>query len=92
MSRRAHELDPHARAGRAGRMTVANARSHRAEVRYRVGRVSRDDLPTTEDILKAALHLSALLRDATEGDARLLVSFNADGSSMPPAVVLQELA
>jgi hypothetical protein len=82
-------LDPNARAGRTGhRFSVKTAKSVRMEARHRLGN-SREDLPSTLDILAAAKCLSALLYDATEGDARLMVEL--DGEYITPAAVLSTL-
>jgi hypothetical protein len=82
-------LDPSARAGRTGhRLRVKDARTHRAQARHALG-VGRDELPTTVEILRAAGHLSRLLADATEGDAKLVVELG--GECVSPTVVLSTL-
>ena len=82
-------LDPNARAGRTRhRFSVKTARSVRAEARHRLG-TTREDLPTTLELIAAAKALSALLFDATEGNAKLTVEL--DGEHYPPAAVLSTL-
>jgi hypothetical protein len=83
-------LDPHARAGRTGyQLSVKTARSYRSEIRHRAG-TTREDLPTTLELLAAAKALSVLLYDATEGDARLMVQMS-DGEFYRPALVISSL-
>lgn len=82
-------LDPSARAGRTGhRFRVTEAKSVRSDARHHLGN-SRQDLPTTRDLLRAAKCLSALLYDATNGDAKIVVEL--DGQHVSPAVVLSTL-
>jgi hypothetical protein len=82
-------LDPNTRAGRTGhRFRVKDAQRVRSEARYMLG-TSKDDGPTTTDILAAAKCLSALLFDATEGDAKLMVELG--GQHVSPGVVLSTL-
>lgn len=82
-------LDPSARAGRTGyRFRVKDAKRVRNEARELLG-VSRADGPTTVEILRAAKCLSALLFDATEGDAKLMVELG--GAHVHPALVLSTL-
>jgi hypothetical protein len=79
-------LDPHARAGRTRhRFNVTQAKALRAETRHILG-TSREDTPTTEDLLEAARRLGALLYDATEGDAKLVVELGGEHHS--PSIVL----
>jgi len=82
-------LDPSARAGRTGhRFKVTEAKDVRMSARWALGN-SRDDLPTTLDLLDAARAISALLFDATEGDARLMVELGGEHHS--PSVVASTL-
>lgn len=88
-------LDPGARAGRTGHtFKVKDAKRVRMIARHALGN-SRDDTPTTVDLLRAAKAISALLYDATDGDARLLVQLGkntaADREFHHPAVVLSTL-
>lgn len=80
-------LNPNARAGRTGHR-VKDARRARMIARDALGD-SRDDTPTTVEILRAAKALSALLYDATEGAAELMVDLGDEVHS--PAVVLATL-
>lgn len=82
-------LDPYARAGRTGhRFRVKDAKRVRSEARDFLGN-SRADAPSTSEILAAAKRLSALLYDATEGDAKLMVELGGEHHS--PAIVLSTL-
>lgn len=85
-------LDPYAKAGRTGyRLKVKDARHRRADVRNNLG-TSNEDTPTTAAILRAAVSLSVLLFDATEGDARLMVQLKDGDVGVQlarPAQVLQ---
>lgn len=79
-------LDPTTRAGRTGhRFKVNEAKAVRSDARHHLGN-SREDLPTTRDLLRAAKCLSALLSDATNGDAQIMVEI--DGENVSPASVL----
>jgi hypothetical protein len=83
-------LDPAKRAGRTGhRLKVKDAKFIRGVARSALG-ASRDDGPRVADILLAAKALSALLFDATNGDAKLMVDLG--GASVPPAVVIATLS
>jgi hypothetical protein len=87
-------LDPNARAGRTGhRLKVKDARDLRMRARHLLGN-SREDTPTTREIIQAARHLSALLHDATEGDASLLIQVKAgdDVETHHPATVISYMA
>jgi hypothetical protein len=83
-------LDPAARAGRTGhRLTVKLAKELRAEARYWLG-TTREDAPSVAELLHASKRISALLYDATQGDARLMLDL--DGEMYPPAVALSTIA
>jgi hypothetical protein len=82
-------LDPSTRAGRTGyRFRVKDAQRVRNEAREVLG-ISRDDGPTTADIPRAAKCLSALLYDATNGDAKITIELG--GQHVSPAAVLSTL-
>lgn len=84
-------LDPYARAGRTGhRLRVADAKRLRAQARDWLG-TSRENTPTAQQITLAALELSKLLNDATEGDARIMVRLGKgdDAEYATPADVLR---
>lgn len=84
-------LDPHARAGRTGkRLRVKDAKDARMSARHALG-ASRDDTPTTRDILRAAAELNRLLFDATDGDAILAVRLKGEDKPVSPAFVLSTL-
>lgn len=86
-------LDPKARAGRTGhRFRVNEARKLRADTRHILG-TSREDTPTVVDLLAAAKRISALLYDATEGEAQLAVRLGEKGEHehYSPAIVLSTL-
>lgn len=87
-------LDPGARAGRTGyRLKVRDAQRARAEVRNALG-TTRENTPSTVQLLRAAKAISALLFDATEGDARLVVQLGKgdDVEMHSPATVLGTLS
>lgn len=82
-------LDPYAQAGRTGhRLKVGDAKGLRNGARDALGN-TRADTPSTLEILDAARHLSALLFDATEGDAKLMVELGGELHS--PAAVRSSL-
>ncbi len=82
-------LDPNAQAGRTGhRFTVKQARELRADTRHILG-TSRADTPDVADLLAAAKRISALLYDATKGDAQLMVELG--GGHHSPTLVLSAL-
>lgn len=84
-------LDLTQRPGRTGhRLRVGDAKAFRGRIRHLMG-TSREDTPTTREILAAASLLSKLLNDATEGDARRLLVELADGEAVHPAALLQTL-
>lgn len=83
-------LDPSAQAGRTGfRLNVKTAKRARAIARDELG-VTSADTPDVRDLLRAAKAISALLFDATEGDARLMVQLGKDegAETYSPAIVL----
>ena len=83
-------LDPSSRAGRTGRcLKVKDAKRLRMEARHLLG-TSHEDTPDVRDLLRAACRVSALLYDATEGDAKLSVEMS-DGEHWHPAEVLGTL-
>lgn len=82
-------LDPNAQAGRTKhRLNVKQARTLRGFVRDALGN-TKQDTPNVAEILTAAKALSALLYDATEGDAKLMVDLGGEHHS--PAIVLSTL-
>jgi hypothetical protein len=86
-------LDPNGRPGRTRfRLSVTAAKDYRAQIRRILG-TSRDDTPTTYEIIRAARHLSSLLHDSTEGEASLLVRIQCgdDVETHHPAVIISTL-
>lgn len=82
-------LDPYAQSGRTGhRFNVKRARELRSEARGHLG-TTREDTPSVIQLLAAAKRISALLYDATEGDAQLMVALGDEFHS--PGVVLSTL-
>lgn len=79
-------LDVTSRAGRTGhRFKVRQAKELRMQARDLLGN-SRADTPSVAALLGAAQRISALLFDATEGDAKLMVELG--GEHHPPGLVL----
>jgi hypothetical protein len=86
-------LDPHAQPGRTGyRFRVQEAKRLRMDARDQLGN-SRADTPEVTHLLRAAKIISALLFDATEGDAQLMVRLGKGDEieHHAPAVVLSTL-
>jgi hypothetical protein len=86
-------LDPYAQAGRTGhRLRVVEAKRMRMDARDQLGN-SRADTPNVLELLRAAKILSALLHDATEGDAQLVVRLGKGESAElhAPGVVLSTI-
>lgn len=82
-------LDPRARAGRTGyRLKVKDARRVRMLAREALGN-SREDTPSTLEILRAAKYLNALLFDATNGDAKIAIQLG--DQHIAPGAVLSTL-
>ncbi len=82
-------LDPSARAGRTKhRLNVTDAKRLRMEARSWLGN-SRADTPDVVALLAAAKRINALLFDATEGEARLVVELG--GERYPAGAVLSTL-
>lgn len=81
-------LEPNARSGRTGKkLTVKDAQATRMRIRHALG-TSRDETPTTRDIMRAAADLNRLLFDATNGDAILAVRLKGEDEPVSPAKVL----